>query len=701
MADDDKKGGRAAAPRKTTGRRANHSARKKEPVTIDAEPVKTSTPRAKKAESAAAPAPAKNAPATKASTTKASAKKAPAKKAPPAKDTTAKPAAAEKADSASKSDAAKTPTPASKPAAAKPADAKPADAKPADAKRADATSATGAAAGVAAASKSASGSVPKTGPAAKADIKPETKLETGPGTKTDTKPDAKPAPAAAKQIEPAPKPVAASAPPPKASEPARKGVGFGGLLAAGLVGGAISLGGAWLLGAFATDTADIDALRTQIDGRIAAVESSIPQAPDDALTREDVDASIQAALASRAAEGQPVEPDPRIATLSDRLAATREELDALRTSIASAGEGAADGTALAALAARVADLDTRLGTASAGPSETDIAAIAERATAGQVATLSERLGAADTRLGTVEGALAPLEGRIGEIDQRLSTTGETVGTIETSIADLRTTLDTQVSQLRETLDTRLGEVTTRLDDGLAAVRATNEEQGQALSSQGETLASQGETLASQGEQLSSLSERVGSIDERVGSLDTRMASIAEQVADTDPERRAATALALANLRTRIDDGEAYETELALVRQTNPKIDLAPLDPTAGSGIPTLARLSESLDSAAERIRAAVDPAPQRGADGLLANLRSVVKVKPLSGEAGQDVDATIGAIRAALADRDLAAADAAWQTLPEAGRQASADWHASLQARMRAKNFLSEALASLLQETGG
>ena len=686
MADDDKKGGRAAAPRKTTGRRANHSARKKEPVTIDAEPVKTSTPRAKKAESAAAPAPAKNAPATKASTTKASAKNAPAKKAPPAKDTTAKPAAAEKADSASKSDAAKTPTPtpASKPAAA----------KPADAKRADATSATGAAAGVAAASKSASGSVPKTGPAAKADIKPETKLETGPGTKTDTKPDAKPAPAAAKQIEPAPKPVAASSPPPKASEPARKGVGFGGLLAAGLVGGAISLGGAWLLGAFATDTADIDALRTQIDGRIAAVGSSIPQAPDDALTREDVDASIQAALASRAAEGQPVEPDPRIATLSDRLAATREELDALRTSIASAGEGAADGTALAALAARVADLDTRLGTASAGPSETDIAAIAERATAGQVATLSERLGAADTRLGTVEGALAPLEGRIGEIDQRLSTTGETVGTIETSIADLRTTLDTQVSQLRETLDTRLGEVTTRLDDGLAAVRATNEEQGQ-------TLSSQGETLASQGEQLSSLSERVGSIDERVGSLDTRMASIAEQVADTDPERRAATALALANLRTRIDDGEAYETELALVRQTNPKIDLAPLDPTAGSGIPTLARLSESLDSAAERIRAAVDPAPQRGADGLLANLRSVVKVKPLSGEAGQDVDATIGAIRAALADRDLAAADAAWQTLPEAGRQASADWHASLQARMRAKNFLSEALASLLQETGG
>ena len=173
------------------------------------------------------------------------------------------------------------------------------------------------------------------------------------------------------------------------------------------------------------------------------------------------------------------------------------------------------------------------------------------------------------------------------------------------------------------------------------------------------------------------------------------------MADTDPERRAATALALANLRTRIDDGEGYGTELALVRRTNPKIDLAPLDATAEKGIPTLRALQNGWDEQADAVRAAVRPQPDAGVGGLLSNLRSVVKVKPLDGEAGDDVDATIGAVRRAIGNGDLAAADAAWQTLPEAGRKASEEWHASLSARMRAKNFLSEALASLLQETGG
>ena len=467
------------------------------------------------------------------------------------------------------------------------------------------------------------------------------------------------------------------------------------MLGAAVLGGALSLGGAWALGAFEDDATQLTELRTQVDERIAGVEASIPQAatPADALSREDVDAAIQAALAARGTEATPAEPDPRIATLSEELAATQARLNELQTAIANAGTGenaAADGTALAALAARIADLDGRLNAAPAGPSEADIQAIADQAAAGRVSTLSQRVDAADSRVATLEGGLderianatnsaitrsvAPVEERLTQLSTSLS---EQIGAVEQRVAGLSDTLEERVSTLQTAIQEAQSAATASADEGIAKVSSQLEAGLEGVRSQ---IGEQRSTLDAQNE---------------------RLAKIEEQVADTDPERRAATALALANLRTRIDDGEGYATELALVRQTNPKIDLSPLDATAGTGIATLAGLVSRFDRVAPRIREAISPEPQAGAEGLLANLRSVVKVRPLDGVPGQDVDATIGAIRNALADGDLQTADIAWQALPDEGRAASQDWHDALTARMKAKNFLSEALSSLIEETGG
>ncbi|WP_425349608.1 COG4223 family protein [Hoeflea olei] len=189
--------------------------------------------------------------------------------------------------------------------------------------------------------------------------------------------------------------------------------------------------------------------------------------------------------------------------------------------------------------------------------------------------------------------------------------------------------------------------------------------------------------------LSELASRLDALEQRQSTLSSQVAAPARQV-------DLAQTIAAAGLKSAIDRGGSFMTELeayASVAPDDPAV--AELRQLAASGVPSRSKLIEDFNAAADKAIAAAEPADpdQSLVDRLMASALSSVKVRQVGDVEGDSVQAILARTETRLVDGDIAAALAEWNTLPEASRAAASGYGEALTARARAETLVAAAMA--------
>ena len=189
-----------------------------------------------------------------------------------------------------------------------------------------------------------------------------------------------------------------------------------------------------------------------------------------------------------------------------------------------------------------------------------------------------------------------------------------------------------------------------------------------------------------------LSDRTAKLETALAAPKSEARVAAEISQEVDPASQAIAAIAL---EQRLRAGEPFAAEwAALTRLGADAPSLAALKPYAEAGAPTAAALAASFAKVAPAMLAAVTPESTGGPmDKLLDHMRKLVRVHAVGEVPGEEPDALVSQIEAALGRGQVAAAMGAYARLPEAARKASADWAKTAEGRAGA-----DAAARLLRE---
>ncbi|WP_246659118.1 mitofilin family membrane protein [Rhizobium sp. FY34] len=186
------------------------------------------------------------------------------------------------------------------------------------------------------------------------------------------------------------------------------------------------------------------------------------------------------------------------------------------------------------------------------------------------------------------------------------------------------------------------------------------------------------------------------LTERLGALET-------EVNQPGAEQAVARALAAAALKAATERGGSFAAELQTFAQ------VAPDDPAvealkayADQGVPTRADLARRLPAATNAIFDTLNrPDPNQGiAARLMASALSVVKVRPVGDVAGDTPEAVVARFEERVKNGDLKAAIGEWNALPEAARQASADFRQALDARIEVEDLMNGTLTRAMTSAG-
>ncbi len=326
------------------------------------------------------------------------------------------------------------------------------------------------------------------------------------------------------------------------------------------------------------------------------------------------------------------------------LAELRAELAALRDQVAAGGEAAqpdpAEAARLDELAGAVDQLRTDV---------TELRSAISQGEGGDAAGLQ----ALDQRMSELEATVASLDRNAG------TGSGESV----------------DLAPLTE----RIGAVESRLGEVSRAAQAASEA-------------------------AAGLPDRIASLDERLAAIDTRVVELARQIEDQATNPGIALAIAAAGLKTAIDRGGPFMTELETYASIAPDApEIADLRGLAASGVPTRAAISQEVDAAVNRMIAAAAPlAEDAGLFGrLLDSMQSIVKVRPIGDVEGDEVGAIVARLEAAILAGDYARAAGEYESLPDPAKQAGAEFMARVKARQTADELAERALSGALRTQEG
>ena len=198
--------------------------------------------------------------------------------------------------------------------------------------------------------------------------------------------------------------------------------------------------------------------------------------------------------------------------------------------------------------------------------------------------------------------------------------------------------------------------------------------------------------------------QIDTLQQRLTSLEQSEKSARESAARS-AAAASATRLALAAqaLRNAVVSGAPYRAELAQAKTLGaPASKLAPLEPFAANGVPTVESLAHQLRGLLPQMQKIA--APQAQATGsflerLQANAGRLVHISPVNAPAGDDAADVLARLEVETAHNDIAAAAADIAKLPEAAQAPAKDWLARVKARaaaLAAANDLSTETARAL-----
>ena len=273
------------------------------------------------------------------------------------------------------------------------------------------------------------------------------------------------------------------------------------------------------------------------------------------------------------------------------------------------------------------------------------------------------------------------------IDGEIAALRQEVETLKTN--DGSADLESQFEALKKQVDSATGSNAdiAAIKQQLSALQSTQQSDDGALKS-----------LQSGFDQLkSSLSSGQQAVEQKLSALEAKVNTPGKDLA-------VARAIAAAALKSAIDRGDSFITELSTYAEVAPEsANIERLKSLAGKGIPTREALSAEFSANAEAIiEATAPPLPEGNIfNRLVDSAKGLVSVRPVGDVEGDSVPAIVARIENALAKGDLKTAEAEWETLPEAGKQASSKFADGLKARIEADNLVSGALATALSATAG
>lgn len=211
-------------------------------------------------------------------------------------------------------------------------------------------------------------------------------------------------------------------------------------------------------------------------------------------------------------------------------------------------------------------------------------------------------------------------------------------------------------------------------------------------------------LAGAEQAIQSLRAEIASNKQALEQSTTRLDEAERKLEEPRSDVEMARAIALSGLKTAIDRGGPFLSELDALKSVSPEDPaVAALTPLASNGVPSRSDLVRDFNQVADDILSAINQ-PEAGegwTDRLLASARSLVKVRPVGNVEGETPEAIVARVENKLQNGDLKGAALEWETLPEAGKQASSDFATKLKNRIEAEERVSSALSQTVAGNGG
>jgi len=362
----------------------------------------------------------------------------------------------------------------------------------------------------------------------------------------------------------------------------------------------------------------------------------------------------------------------------------------------SMGSTPAETVDLAPVQSEIAQLQARLDELAAAPASAEASVPADL-----VAQIEAAAEAARSAQGESGNALATIEALRAEIDTLRSAmssgaAGEGPGL--------------------EALSGRLDQIETQLTDMTGQMAHVSA--GGADTASTEAMQALGETVATVQDDLGTLAGDVGTVrdslrgmettvNEGLAALGARM-DAAESTLSEAQDRLAeggadstvvARAIAAAGLKSAIDRGSAFATELEAYASVAGEDDtVTMLRDFAASGVPTVTQLADGFGAVANRIVATGQGLDENASfgDRLMSSARSLVQVRPVGEAEGETPGAIAARVEIRLKDGNLDGALAEWETLPDPAKAASADFMDRVRARQTVDSLVAGALASAM-----
>ena len=351
------------------------------------------------------------------------------------------------------------------------------------------------------------------------------------------------------------------------------------------------------------------------------------------------------------------------ADVSGAVDALKQDFDALKADLASGSAASSDGTPV-----NLAPLETRLSSLE------------------------------DTVRAAAPVDLAPIESRLSELEGGTTAASSETEKLSGSVTDL----EGQVKGF----ETQLPELQTRLQNTEATAKAAQT----AVSTSDVSLKTLADSQARATETLSSLSADIQSVGAannaaledlraELDSLSKRLAQVESTMGDATARETAARALSVSALKSAVDSGRPYETELAAVKAGLPAdMDLSALETHAKTGVEPVSVLIAQFPNVARSVYQTFAEPDESGdvLQSFLASARSLVAVRGPGNADGTGPDAVLRRMENAVSKGDLSAALAASKDLPQAGQEAAADWTNRAEARVEVDALTDKASQEVL-----
>ena len=313
--------------------------------------------------------------------------------------------------------------------------------------------------------------------------------------------------------------------------------------------------------------------------------------------------------------------------------------------------------------------------------------------------LEDRLAALEeTAKSQSGGDLAPLETRLSELESATTSASSEAGKLSGSVSGL----ESQLSDLKSTLS----DVETRLANTEATAKAAQT----AVSTSDVSLKTLADSQARATETLSSLAADIKSVGAantaaleglraELELISKRLAAVEATMGDATAREVAARALSVSALKSAVDSGRPYETELAAVKAGLPgDLDLSALEANAETGVEPVSVLIAQFPQVADKIYQTFGEPEREGdvLDSLLSSAKSIISIRGGGDASGDTPAAVLQRMELAVSNGRLAAALEAYEALPEDSQKVASDWATRARARVQADALTDKASQEVL-----